>query len=201
MIEQLVEQIESRWTELQSLMSDPEVIGDRQRFAEAGRAYSELEPAAQLAVEWRRAQDDAAGARELLAEDEDPELREVLTDAEATMERLEEDLRLAMVERDPNDDKDVIIEIRPGVGGDEAGLWAGVVGVLVQQFTGAGRVIGDPLVFGGQLGRRLELPVGARRSGEFHTISKHDGIGKLGLELTEAGQDVLYKLVKHLIRV
>jgi peptide chain release factor 1 len=125
-IESLVEQIEARHAEVQAQLSDPAVIADRQRYAEAGRLYNQLAPAARLAEEWRRAQDDAAGAQELLAEDgEDPELRELLEGARARSAELEEEIRLAMVERDPSDDKNVIVEIRAGAGGEEAGLWAG----------------------------------------------------------------------------
>ncbi len=121
-----MEQIEARHADVQAQMSDPAVIGDRQRYAEAGRLYNQLAPAAKLAEEWRRAQDDAAGAQELLAEDgEDPELREMLETARARSAELEEAIRLAMVERDPSDDKNVIVEIRAGAGGEEAGLWAG----------------------------------------------------------------------------
>jgi len=65
-IEGLVAQIEARFAELSQAMSDPEVIGDRNRYAEVGREYSRLEPAAKLAEEWRHAADDAAGAQELL---------------------------------------------------------------------------------------------------------------------------------------
>jgi peptide chain release factor 1 len=126
MIEQLVEQIESRFADVQRQLSDPEVIGDRQRYRDAGRAYSELEPAAKLAELWRRAADDAAGARELLDEDgDDPEVREMLSGSRARLEELGEEIRLAMVERDPNDDKNVIVEIQGGAGGDEASNWAG----------------------------------------------------------------------------
>jgi peptide chain release factor 1 len=126
MIEQLVEQIEARFADLQREMTDPEVIADRNRYAEAGRRFRALEGAAKLAQEWRRAVDDAAGAEELLAEDgDDPELRELLRTSRARTAELEEEIRLAMVERDPNDDKDVIVEIRGGTGGEEAGLWAG----------------------------------------------------------------------------
>jgi peptide chain release factor 1 len=125
MIESLVEQIESRFSELGRLMTDPDVIGDRQRYAQTGREYARLEAAAKLAEEWRHAQDDAAGARELLVEGEDPELRELLTSSEAGLERLSEEIRLAMVEPDPNDDKNVIVEIQGGAGGEEAGHWAG----------------------------------------------------------------------------
>jgi peptide chain release factor 1 len=125
-IESLVEQIEQRFSALSREIVDPDVIGDRQRYADVGRAYRQLEPAAKLAEEWRRATDDAAGARELLAEDgEDPEVREMLATAERRLGELEEEIRLAMVERDPNDDKNVIVEVRPGTGGEEAGLFAG----------------------------------------------------------------------------
>ena len=126
MIEELVKQIETRFAELGQQMTDPEVISDRQRYAEVGRAYSQLEAAAKLASEWRLAQDDAAGAEELLAEmGEESEMREELTEARRRIEELEEEIRLAMVEQDPNDEKSVIVEIQGGAGGEEAGLWAG----------------------------------------------------------------------------
>ncbi len=126
MIDDLVAQIQNRFGELERDLSDPEVIADRERFAAASRAYRELEPAARLAAEYRRVSDDLEGARELLAEDgDDPELRALLESSGHRVQELEEQIRLAMVERDPNDDKNVILEIRPGAGGDEAALWAG----------------------------------------------------------------------------
>jgi len=134
-IESLVEQIEARFAELERQVVDPEVIGDRQRYAEVGREYRRLQPAAELAAQWRRAVDDAAGARELLEEGEDPEVREMLATAEARIEELEEEIRLAMVERDPNDDKNVIVEVRAGAGGEEAGLWAGDVTRMLQRYA------------------------------------------------------------------
>ena len=125
MIDSLVEQIEARFSELEAQMSDPEVISDRQRYAEVGREYRELQPAHALAAEWRTLKDDLEGARELLEEGEDAELRKVVEDAPARLEELEEEIRLAMVERDPNDAKNVLVEIRAGTGGDEAALFAG----------------------------------------------------------------------------
>ena len=135
MIAQLVDQIESRFAEVSAAMSDPDVVGDRHRLADAGREFSRLEPAAKLADRWRRAVDDEAGARELLAEEEDPEARAMLERAHADIERLEEEIRLAMVERDPADDKDVIVEIQGGAGGDEAGLWAGDVFRMLSRYA------------------------------------------------------------------
>ena len=126
MIDELVSQIEVRFTELEGQLSDPDVIANRERFTAASRAYRELEPAARLAAEYRRTRDDMEGARELLAEDgNDPELRALLETSRERLDELEDEIRLAMVERDPNDDKNVIVEIRPGAGGDEAALWAG----------------------------------------------------------------------------
>jgi peptide chain release factor 1 len=126
MIEELVGQIEGRFAELERQMSDPEVIADRERYAEVGREYQDLKDAHALAQEWLRLKDDLEGARELVAEDgDDPELKKVLAEAPGRLEELSEEIRLAMVERDPNDEKNVIVEIRAGTGGDEAALFAG----------------------------------------------------------------------------
>jgi peptide chain release factor 1 len=148
MIEQLVDQIEARFADAEREMSDPEVIGDRERYAAAGRTYRQLEPAAKLAAEWRRARSDVEGAQELLAEGEDPELRDELGRSRERLEELEEELRLAMVERDPNDDKNVIVEIRGGAGGEEAGLWAGDVYRMLQKYAERRGFSTEPLEVG-----------------------------------------------------
>ena len=136
MIAGLVAQIETRFAELSAQMSDPAVIAERNRHAEVGRAYSQLEPAAKLAAQWRHAQDDAAGAEELLADGaDDDELRELLAVARERIETLEEEIRLAMVTRDPNDDKNVIVEIQGGTGGEEAGLWAGDIYRMLTRYA------------------------------------------------------------------
>ncbi len=125
MIESLVQQIQDRFSDLEAQMSDPEVIADRERYAQVGRDYRELAPAQALAQEYLRLRDDLEGAREMLAEDgEDPELKAVVAEAPARLAQLEEEIRMAMVERDPNDSKNVLVEIRAGTGGDEAALFA-----------------------------------------------------------------------------
>jgi peptide chain release factor 1 len=135
-IEQLVEQIEGRFAELERLMSDPEVIADRERYAEVGREYRVLQPAHELASEWLKTRDDLEGARELLAEDgDDPELKKVLAEAPGRLEELGEEIRLAMVERDPNDEKNVLVEIRAGTGGDEAALFAGDLYKMLSRYA------------------------------------------------------------------
>ena len=145
MIERLVDQIEVRFADASRTMSDPAIFEDRNRAATAGRAYRQLEPAAKLAEEWRRAKDDEAGAREMLDEGEDAEVREMLAAARAEIERLEQDIRLAMVERDPNDDKNVIVEVRAGAGGDEAGLWANDIFRMLSKYAEARGLQIEPL--------------------------------------------------------
>jgi peptide chain release factor 1 len=117
-VETLVDDLERSYAEAQERLSDPAVFSDHQAAAEAGRRLKELEGAYRLAQEWREARADAEAAHA------DPDLRELLPEIEERLEQLAEELKLALVERDPNDAKDVIVEIRQGVGGDEAALWA-----------------------------------------------------------------------------
>jgi peptide chain release factor 1 len=149
MIDALIDRIQTRFSELESELSDPAVIGDRERFTAASRAYRELERPARLASEYRRAIDDAAGARELLTEDgEDPELRELLRSSQERIAALEEEIRLATVERDPNDERNVIVEIRPGVGGEEAALWAGDLYRMLTRYAERRGFVVEPLALG-----------------------------------------------------
>ncbi len=117
-IDRLVDELDRSYAEAQERMSDPAVYNDHRQAAEAGRRLKELETPKRLADEWRQASEDLDAARG------DPELAEMAPEYEDTVRRLEEELSLALVERDPADEKDVIVEVRQGVGGDEAGLWA-----------------------------------------------------------------------------
>lgn len=135
-IEGLVTQIEARFAELERKVVDPEVIADRKLYADVGREYRHISVAAKLASEWRKATDDAEGAKELIAEgDDDPEIRELLDSSKILIEELEEEIRLAMIEPDPWDDRDVIVEVQGGAGGDEANLWAGSVYKMLSKYA------------------------------------------------------------------
>jgi len=177
-IEQLVEQIETRFAELGEQMTDPQVIADRERFAGVGRAYRQLEPAAALAARWRRARDDAAGAEELLAEvGEDAELREDLAEARRQAEELEEQIRLATVERDPNDEKSVIVEVQGGAGGEEAGLWAGDLYRMLTRYAERRGFQVEPLDVGeGKYTFAVKSsPAGARDGDGAYSVFKFEG--------------------------
>jgi peptide chain release factor 1 len=118
-IDDLVADLEQRYDEAQQRMSDPAVYNDRREAADAGRRLKELEGPYRLAQEWRAAGADLEAARG------DADLRELVPELEQRLAELEEELKLALAPTDPADRKDVIVEIRQGVGGDEAALWAG----------------------------------------------------------------------------
>jgi peptide chain release factor 1 len=118
-IESLVDELEHSYEEAQRRMSDPSVYNDHREAAEAGRRLKELEGPHRLAREWRSVRDDLTAARE------DSDLRELVPELEQRSSQIEDELKLALVPTDPADRKDVIVEIRQGVGGDEAALWAG----------------------------------------------------------------------------
>ena len=117
-IERLVDDLDRSHAEAEERMSDPAVYNDRRKAAEWGRRLKELEGAKRLGDAWRQATADLGAARD------DEELATMASELETEVARIEEELKLALVEKDPADDKDVIVEIRQGVGGDEAALWA-----------------------------------------------------------------------------
>ncbi len=127
--EDLIAELERSYAEVQERLADPAVYNDHREAAEVGRRLKELEGPHKLAQAWRETHDDLEAARD------DAELRELVGDLEQRLGELEEELRLALVERDPADAKDVILEIRQGVGGDEAALWAGEVARMLTRYA------------------------------------------------------------------
>ena len=110
-------------------MADPAVSTDPSRLQALAREHASLQPIVQLLNDWEQAGGEIAQAREVLAEADDAEMRELaqaeVDELSAKIELLEEEARRALLPRDPNDERSVIVEIRAGAGGDEAGLWAG----------------------------------------------------------------------------
>jgi peptide chain release factor 1 len=128
-LDSLIDELERSYKETQERMSDPSVYNDHREAAEVGRRLKELEGPYKLAQEWRSARDDLAAARD------DADLRELVPELEERTSTLEGELRLAMVPTDPADSKDVIVEVRQGVGGDEAALWAGDVYRMLARYA------------------------------------------------------------------
>ena len=126
MLERL-EGLEEEYQLVLDRMNDPAVLADQHALRDAGRRFKELEPIVAAYREYKAAHDDLQAAAEMVAEstgdDRDAMAAEVST-AEATIARLEEELKLLLLPRDPNDDKNVIIEVRGAEGGEEANLFA-----------------------------------------------------------------------------
>jgi peptide chain release factor 1 len=137
MLERLAE-IEARFTELTDLLSDPEIAGDYRRVNELNRERSHLEAVVTLFRSFRETESALEEARALLRDD-DEEMRELGREEEQrlapALEQLEDDLRLALLPKDPADDKNVIVEIRSGTGGDEAGLFAADLFRMYQRYA------------------------------------------------------------------
>ncbi len=126
MIDRLAE-LEARYEEISRQMSTPEAGLNPSALADLGRELSRLEPVVAMLRDWRSVRDELAGAR-AMADDPDDEMRTMardeITRLTARAAAIEEDLRVQLVPRDPNDDRDVIVEVRAGTGGDEASLFA-----------------------------------------------------------------------------
>ena len=120
-----LDQLEARYEELGQQLSAPEVICDPRRLREISRARARLEKTVALYHQIRSLEQDVAEAEQLLREEEDPDLAQELRAMETKRPELERALLLQLAPRDPNDEKDVIVEIRAGTGGDEAALFAG----------------------------------------------------------------------------
>jgi len=128
-LDDLVTELDRSYADAQERMSDPAVYNDHREAAEVGRRLKELEGPWKLAQEWKQARADLDAARG------DAELVEMAVDYEAEVERLEEELKLALAEHDPADEKDVIVEIRGGEGGEEGKLWAGDLARILQRYA------------------------------------------------------------------
>src|SRR5437660_99950 len=128
-IEDLVTELERSYRELQERMSDPAVYNDHREAADRGRRLKVLEEPHRLAQEWSQVRADLEAARA------DGDLKELVPELEARLHELEAPLRDALAPADPDDDKDAIVEIRQGVGGDEAALWAGAVYRMLTRYA------------------------------------------------------------------
>ena len=128
-IQQKLDLLCDRYEEVGALMSDPDVISDQDRFRELSREWSELEPLVKCFEDYRRALTDINGAKQMIAEESDAELKEMaqeeFKEAEKTRESLNLELQKLLLPKDPNDRKNVFLEIRAGTGGDEAAIFSG----------------------------------------------------------------------------
>ena len=120
--------VEEKYEELNKLLADPEVVADYTKVQQYAKEQSVMREVVELAREYREVIKEISDLRDMLRSESDPDILSLAKDEHATLEgkkeEAEERLRMALVPKDPNDDKNVIIEIRAGTGGEEAGLFA-----------------------------------------------------------------------------
>lgn len=123
-----LEDLLSRFEEIMNELSEPGVTGDQNRFRALMKEQSDLTPIVEAYKKYKKAKQDVEDSLMMLEEENDPDMREMLkeelSDAKDSIEKLEEELKVLLLPKDPNDDKNVIVEIRAGAGGDEAALFA-----------------------------------------------------------------------------
>ena len=118
-----------KYEEIGQKLTDPEVIADVKQFVQLTKEFKELEPIVETSDRFRTALANLAEAKDVLANEKDEEFREIAREEVATLEpaieKMEEEIKLLLIPKDPQDDKNAIVEIRGGTGGDEAAIFAG----------------------------------------------------------------------------
>jgi peptide chain release factor 1 len=133
-----LDQLESRYEDLGRQLGDPTLLADQKKFQTVAKQHRDLEPTVDKFREYRKLSDSIAGAKAMLA-DTDPDLRAMATEELAELEPklpiVEEELKVLLLPKDPNDEKNVVIEVRAGTGGDEASLFAAEIFRMYLRFA------------------------------------------------------------------
>lgn len=124
-----LETINRRWEEMSEQLNDPAVMSDMKRYVKLNKDYKDLEPVVQAFKEYKSVVSNIENAREIIKKEKDEDFKEMareeLDTFEERKEKLEEDIRIMLIPKDPQDDKNAVVEIRAGAGGDEASIFAG----------------------------------------------------------------------------
>ena len=174
-----LETLVERYEEVQHLLGDPDVIGNQDKFRALSKEYSQLEEVTKCFQAYQQAQEDLFAAEEMAKED-DEEMREMaqeeIKEAKETIERLNDELQILLLPKDPNDDRNCFLEIRAGAGGDEAGIFAGDLFRMYSKFAE-------------KKGWRVEVMSSneAEHGGYKEMIAKVSGDGAYGVLKFESG--------------
>lgn len=185
MIDRLVAEIEEKYAALMEELADPEVLRDQAHYAEVSKAHSDLDSAYRLAVAYREARTSLEEAEMMLGDGElDPEMKEFLTEekasARASMEALEQELRVAVLEKDPRDEKNAIVEVRAGTGGDEAALFAAEIQRMIMRYAERSRFKTEILsTTEATLGGIKEIIFGIKGRGAYGVLKYESGVHRV----------------------
>ncbi len=176
--------IHDRRNEVSRQLADPQVIADQKRFVRLNRDYRELEPLDDAYDRLRRLHEQLAGVEEIIAGEQDPELvdlaREELDALEARVKEMEEEVRMLLVPKDPNDARDCTVEIRAGTGGDEASLFAGDLFRMYARYCeGRGWKVEVADLSEGTVGGYKEIIFNVLGDGAYGTLKYEAGVHRV----------------------
>lgn len=179
-----LEEVEASFEEVEQSLADPSALEDQSRFADLGRRHSELKPIVDGFIRYRAALSDADEADELAADEPDAgmveDLRQMAAERRAEASRLEQDLRVALIPKDPNDSKDVIVEIRAGTGGDEAALFAGDLHRMYHRFAERHGFASDPMDSSeSEAGGFSKVTFGVKGEGAYSRLKFEAGVHRV----------------------
>jgi peptide chain release factor 1 len=133
-----LEAIKKRWEDLANQMNDPSAMSDMKRFVQLNKDYKELEPIVKAYNDYSKLVADIKSAKDVLKNEKDPDFKEMakeeLEELEPQKEEMEEEIRVLLIPKDPTDDKNAVMEIRAGTGGDEASIFAGDLYRMYQKY-------------------------------------------------------------------
>ena len=192
-VENLIEEIERTFAEINAQLADPDVLGDHARYADVARRHAELQAVYALTQRYREAGATVADAEGLLAdESSDAEMRafaqDELGESRRLLDELGEEIRVSMLTRDPNDGKDVIIEIRAGTGGNEACIFAGELARMYMRYAEAKRFETEILNFNeNDDGGYKDMTIEVRGQGAYSLLKYEGGVHRVQrVPVTEA---------------
>lgn len=181
---QRLDGIEARFAEVSTLITDPSVIADMPRYVRLNKEYKDLERLCKATARYRRLLADITEAKELLANETDPELREMsrqeLDRATVLVPELENEIKLMLIPADPEDSKNAILEIRGGTGGDEAAIFAGdLCKMYIRYCESRGWSVAITSASEGAAGGYKEVILSVRGEGVYGLLKYESGVHRV----------------------
>ncbi|MFP4059994.1 MAG: peptide chain release factor 1 [Bacteroidales bacterium] len=184
MVLEKLEGIKNRFEEVGQLITDPDIIADMKRYISLNREYRELEPVIEAYRKYKNLLSNIASAREILTSEKDEELREMakveLDELTEKVKPLEEDIKILLLPSDPGDDKNAVMEIRAGTGGDEASIFAGDLFRMYTKFCeNKGWKIDVTRVTEGTVGGYKEVVFNVTGTGVYGNLKYESGVHRV----------------------
>ena len=184
MILSRLEGVKARFEEVGQLITDPSIISDMSRYVKLNREYKQLEPVVEALNAYKDILSNIGSAREMLAEEKDDELKEMAREEldiyQQQLGPLEEDIKLLLLPKDPEDDKNAIVEIRAGTGGDEASIFAGdLYRMYTKYFESKGWKASTTSFTEGTVGGYKEIIMNVTGNGVYGIMKYESGVHRV----------------------